>query len=144
MYERNKNQNNEWCSTKVCLTNEWTKFLEKNDIDVNSNIKESILCKNDKEFFREGLSLLGLTLQMRNSIPNTFEDFMISPIKNANGTFFDSRKSEKTLPLNADANGAYNIARKGLWIVNQINNSSKNEKLNLSISNKDWLKLSQE
>ena len=142
--ERNKNQNNEWCSTKVCLTNEWTKFLEKNDIDVNSNIKESILCKNDKEFFREGLSLLGLTLQMRNSIPNTFEDFMISPIKNANGTFFDSRKSEKTLPLNADANGAYNIARKGLWIVNQINNSSKNEKLNLSISNKDWLKLSQE
>ena len=46
----------------------------------------------------------------------------ISPVKNAKGYFYDSRVVDKTLPIDADANGAYNIARKGLMLIEQIKN----------------------
>lgn len=59
---------------------------------------------------------------MRNSNPETGEDRILSPVKDKNGNFYDSSKyDEKSkFPCDADANGAYNIARKGLWIVEQF------------------------
>lgn len=50
-------------------------------------------------------------------------------------------KKNKELPQNADANGAYNIARKGLFIIKRIKETPDDElkKVDLSISNKDWL-----
>lgn len=56
------------------------------------------------------------TLQMRNSIPNTEVDYLISPVKNKNGEFFSTqnRSQEDSLPFDADSNGAYHIALKGL------------------------------
>ena len=52
---------------------------------------------------------------MRNSIPNSSnaeDDYLISPIKAEDGTFFDSREQfslgkDAKLPIDADANGAY-------------------------------------
>ena len=70
-------------------------------------------------------------------------DYLISPVINANGIFYDSRKCGKNLPQNADANGAYNIARKGLWIIEQIKQSNDLTKLKLAIGNKDWLRYAQ-
>ena len=84
-----------------------------------------------------------MTLQMRNSITGTEVDYLISPVMNASGEFYDSRTCEKSLPMNADANGAYNIARKGLWIVEQIKRSDNLSKLKLSISNKECLRYTQ-
>ena len=81
---------------------------------------------------------------MRNSKTGTEEDYILSPVADENGIFFDSRTQKANLPLDADANGAYNIARKGLWIVRQIQKKQENEKLNLAISNKEWLKFAQE
>ena len=52
--------------------------------------------------------------------------------------FFDSRKGEASLPLDADANGAYNIARKGLMVMDQIKSEKKPE-----ISNEVWLNFAQ-
>ena len=43
-----------------------------------------------------------------------------------------------------DANGAYNIARKGLWVLRQIQNSNPNDKLRLTLSNKEWLQFVQD
>ena len=60
---------------------------------------------------------------MSNSVTVTEIDNMISPEANAEGVFYDSRNCKKNLPENADANGAYNIARKGLWIISKINES---------------------
>ena len=54
-----------------------------------------------------------------------------------------ARPPNDTLPLNADANGAYNIARKGLWVINQIKQTDDLKKLKLVISNKEWLHFAQ-
>ena len=70
-------------------------------------------------------------------------DFILSPVK----PFFDSRKAKESLPQDGDANGAYNIARKGICILNQIREaydpkaepkgSSKKPMLKL-VSKQDW------
>ena len=68
---------------------------------------------------------------------------MLSPVAE-NGVFYDSRSCNGNLPIDADANGAYNIARKGLWVLRQIQDSKPGGKLNLALSNKEWLRFVQE
>lgn len=68
---------------------------------------------------------------------------MLSPVADENGEFFDSRKGKKGLPIDADANGAYNIARKGLWVLRTIQESGE-EKPKLAISSKEWLVFAQD
>ncbi|QCX53978.1 hypothetical protein FGE20_09660 [Elizabethkingia sp. JS20170427COW] len=58
---------------------------------------------------------------MRNSISNSEVDYLISPVRNKSGDFYDSRVADDSLPKDADANGAYHIAKKGLWVLEQIN-----------------------
>ena len=65
-------------------------------------------------------------------------------LKTENGVFYDSRSCGSNLPIDADANGAYNIARKGLWVLRQIQNSNPNDKLRLTLSNKEWLQFVQD
>ena len=43
----------------------------------------------------------------------------------------EEEKSKALLPINSDANGAYNIARKGILILEQINTSKDIEKIKL-------------
>jgi len=80
---------------------------------------------------------------MRNSKTGTDIDYMQSPVADANGNFYNSELCDNSLPKNADANGAYNIARKGLWIVRQIKASDDLRNLKLAISNKEWLQFAQ-
>jgi CRISPR-associated protein Cpf1 len=80
---------------------------------------------------------------MRNSVTGTDIDYMVSPVANGCGDFFDSRNAKEGLPINADANGAYNIARKGLWLAHQIKNANDLSKVKLSITNKEWLQFAQ-
>ncbi len=141
--KRDTKQNNIFVSDEFDLTNKFKDWFAKYDIDVNGNLMEQICSQNDATFFKGLLHLLHLTLQMRNSITGTEVDYLISPVMNASGEFYDSRTCEKSLPMNADANGAYNIARKGLWIVEQIKRSDNLSKLKLSISNKEWLRYTQ-
>ena len=110
-------------------------------------IKKQIAAKEDKAFFETLLYWFKMTLQMRNSVTGTDEDYLISPVMNVDGTFYDSRKVDNTLPKDADANGAYHIAKKGLWILEQINKTKTPEelkKIKLAISNKEWLQYVQE
>ena len=118
-------------------------MFAKYQIDVNGNIKEQICNQSDASFYREMLHLLHLTLQMRNSITGTDTDYLISPVQNAQGEFYDSCTCGNNLPKNADANGAYNIARKGLWVVEQIKHADDLTKIKLAISNKEWLRYAQ-
>lgn len=63
---------------------------------------------------------------------------------NAKGEFYDSRTAEKYLPQDADANGAYNIARKGLWVLKQIRNQGNDKEKKLPvINNEKWLQFVQ-
>ena len=91
------------------------------------------------------------TLQMRNSKTNSSkeeDDYLISPVKSEDGTFFDSREELKKgenakLPIDPDANGAYHIALKGLYLLeNDFNRNDKGVIQN--ISNADWFKFVQE
>jgi len=61
-------------------------------------------------------------------------DFILSPVE----PYFDSRNPEKFgkhLPKNGDANGAYNIARKGIIILDKI---SRYKKENGSTDKMKW------
>ena len=131
-------------SRKIWLTEKFIDLFNKYSIEYRSNdLKELILKVNTKEFFEKFMRLLSLTLQMRNSCDE--QDYLISPVKDKNGNFFDSRNYSvnSCLPPDADANGAYNIARKGLWAVEQIKKADDISKVKLSISNAEWLEYAQ-
>ena len=118
---------------------------EENFIDSVHTIQAE---KSNAKFFDTLLRIFNATLQMRNSIPNTEIDYLISPVKSEDGTFFDSREELKKgenakLPIDADANGAYHIALKGLYLLeNDFNRNDKGVIQN--ISNADWFKFVQE
>lgn len=141
--KRNPDKNNEFDSVEFDLTERIKVLFAKYQIDLNGNLKEQICSQTDATFFKELLHLLHLTLQMRNSITGTETDYLISPVMNAKGEFYDSRACGKNLPENADANGAYNIARKGLWVIEQIKHADDLTKIKLAISNKEWMRYAQ-
>lgn len=143
---RNEKKNNEWDSEEIQLADEFKVLFRTYGIDYSYNLMGYILNQSSKEFFSGMLSLLGLTLQLRNSRTETDEDYIISPVAGPDGRFFDSREyssTSSTLPVDADANGAYNIARKGLWAIRQISLADDLMKVNLAISNESWLKFVQ-
>lgn len=142
---RNLNNRNQWDYKEVCLTKEFINLFEKYGIGYNSDeLKKEVLSQRDKGFLEELIGLINLTLQMRNS--NKEQDYIISPVKNSLGTFYDSRKAKDDLPKDGDANGAYNIARKGLICVNKIKDTDldKTPKPKLNITNEEWLKFAQQ
>lgn len=107
--------------------------------------------KEIADFWDRLLYYFKLILQMRNSNARSGEDYIISPVMAADGTFFDSREEikkgeEAKLPVDADANGAYHIALKGLSLISKINLAKDEElkKFDMKISNADWFKFAQE
>lgn len=143
---RDPENNNQFNSKSIVLTQEFKSLFDNSGIDYNLNLKEQILSKEDKSFYKALIGLLSLTLQMRNSVSGNGDiDYLISPVKNSSGEFYDSRNYDSTssLPCDADSNGAYNIARKGLWAVNQIKQAEDATKANISIKNSDWLQYAQ-
>lgn len=140
---RNPQKNNQWDDEKIVLTEEFKQLFGRYGIEIHGNIKEEISAQSDAQFFRELLGLMKLLLQMRNSRTNSEEDYLLSPVEDEKGHFFDSRENIETLPKNADANGAYNIARKGLWAIRKIKETTQDDKVSLAISNKEWLQFAQ-
>lgn len=141
---RNPDKNSQWDNQEIDLTSAIKSHLESYGINLSSNLKDGICSQSDKRFFEGLLYYLKLTLQMRNSITGTNVDYLVSPVSNENGNYFDSRTSGEILPQNADANGAYNIARKGLMLIDQIKQSDDVTGLKFDLSNKNWLKFAQE
>jgi len=143
---RNPAKNSEWDNEEIDLSAEFMKLFARYNIDLN-NIQTEIAAKADSKFFKsegqEGfigfMRLFKLMTQLRNSVTNSDIDYILSPVKNARGEFFDTRKGDKKLPLDADANGAYNIARKGLMLLDRIRISKPDEKIAYGIKNSEWL-----
>jgi len=78
---------------------------------------------------------IDLIQQIRNSgLAECDNDFILSPVRDEKGNHFDSRevKNEK-LPINGDANGAFNIARKGIIMNEHIKRGLK-----LFIRDEEW------
>jgi len=142
---RNPAKNSQWDNREIELTGEFINLFNKYGIEYNNNtnIKDAVTNQTDKAFYERLLYLLKLTLQMRNSITGKDTDYLVSPVVNGRGDFYDSRTADDSLPKNADANGAYNIARKGLWVIEQLRQTEDLKKLKLAISNKEWLHFTQ-
>lgn len=136
---RNSEKLNQWDNKIVDLTQGFKTLFG----DVEGNLKDHILNQNDKAFFKKLLGLFKLTLQMRNSITGTDIDYLVSPVADAKGNFYDSREADSSLPKDADANGAYNIARKGLMLIEKIKTAKDIKKVDLKITNKEWLQFAQ-
>ena len=140
---RNPAKQNQWDNEEVVLTDEFKKVFANADINIKGNLKESICSLTERKNLEPLMQLMKLLLQLRNSMINSEVDYMLSPVSE-NGVFYDSRSCGSNLPIDADANGAYNIARKGLWVLRQIQNSNPNDKLRLTLSNKEWLQFVQD
>ena len=94
-----------------------------------------IMKNGDSKLIHEVFKVIRLSLQMRNSNAESGEDFISSPVENNEGICFDSRLGVETLPKDADANGAYHIALKGLLLLEKI----RHDERKLGISNSEWL-----
>lgn len=136
--------NSQWVSEETVLTERFKQLFSDNAIDIHGDLKGCILQQETAAFFKNLLGLFKLTLQIRNSKTGTETDYMLSPVADANGTFFNSETCDDMLPKNADANGAYNIARKGLYFIRKIKGASDLKGLNLTVTNKEWLHFVQE
>lgn len=152
--ERIKFNPKEKQSFKVDPTEDLKKIFDEKDIEWTSgeNVLDDILSvpseKSNASFFDKLYQSFTSILQMRNSVANSTnpeDDYLISPVKASDGTFYDSRdyKATDKLPCDADANGAYHIALKGLYLLK--NNFNKNDKGFIeNISHADWFKFVQE
>ena len=124
---------------------EIVKNLEKifDGFDQGKSFKGQI--KNGKELNkidkdRTAWESLRFVIDVIQQIRNTGKDekdndFILSPVREASGDFFDSRKIKngEKLPQNGDANGAYNIARKGI-----IMNEHIKKEADLFVRNEEW------
>ena len=143
-------ENNGYKPNEINLTDAFKSVFNTNKIEINTaKLNREIGKINDTAFFKELMRLMKLLLQMRNSKPNSIEkndDYIISPVADENGVFFDSSKVEDNgnLPKDADANGAYNIARKGLYVIHQIKQSEDDKKIDFKDFNPRWLKFIQQ
>jgi hypothetical protein len=112
----------------------------------NTNILNELAIKEfDKDFYKNLLHYLNLILEIRNSISDTKIDYIQCP---ACGFHSDHPSENLRLVTNGDANGAYNIARKGLLILEKIRqfkgDIEKMEWKDLSVGIEEWDKFTQE
>ena len=111
------------------------------------DLKSEITKQEKKSFFYKLTDFLQVTLQLRHINPDSKDereqDFILSPVADESGRFFDSRKANKKEPQDADANGAYHIALKGLMSLKNIKPNKDKFKIQ-SITNKDWFEFIRE
>ncbi len=135
-------------SEEINITNELKGLLDSKQIEYKNGkcIKNELITNEDKSFYVKLFHLLFLSLSMRQSKSGTDIDFILSPVADENGVFFDSRNAGDEMPKDADANGAYHIALKGLLALEKINKADEKDmkKLNLAISNKEWIAFAQQ
>ena len=131
---------NQFVSKEIDLISQFKQLFGK--VDSSTNLKQ-VISQMDGEHCKQLLHLFKLMLQMRNSETGTDIDYLVSPVADKNGNFFDSRTCNDRLPANADANGAFNIARKGLMLVEQIQQAKNIAKVDYDMTNKNWLKFAQ-
>ena len=153
--ERNQEEykeaiNGKWRRNVHVDVNQKLKDLFKQEniqLEKDKCYKEMICDARKKEEFEQSKFLAKLIayfnrlLDMRvfTGDKDNKDDFILSPVE----PFFDSRKlkdiEKPPLPKDSDANGAHNIARKGIMILDRIKNT-KDDKFKKvgSITKTDW------
>ncbi len=144
-------KNGKWKSHEVISVNQKLKDLFEKEglvLEAEKDYKEGICDSDNTEKFHKSKFLAKLTAhfnrlldmrvtdssKMNEGVHNHKSDFILSPVE----PFYDSRNCEddSKLPQDSDANGAYNVARKGVIILNRID-SNPEDKIK-GISKTDW------
>ena len=115
-------------STEKTLSEEFSNLFKEFWID-EKNIVKSMLEKSDVKLFKDFIFYRNLLLQIRNSQEWDDWGYLQCP-----ACEFHSNKWFQWSDFNWDANGAYNIARKGVMILDKINKDEKT----LWITNVEW------
>lgn len=138
---------------QIDVTGVMKEILSKVGITEYDNLYSKIMNvaadKEHADFWKSLQFVFDRTMQLRSSqIDNgedNLEDKIISPVKNAEGVFYESNGNygDTSQPADADTNGAFHIARKGLLLAENVKKTGRgaNGKWNSSvknISNKDW------
>lgn len=127
----------------INVTEAIKKLLKDKGIDYKSHedLREDICTVKDASFYKSMLFYFKLVLQLRYSTGGTTDedDYILSPVKNEFGEFFDSRKTKQDMPKNADANGAYHISLKGLKLINSIGEDGSIPKPQKGQTLNEWL-----
>lgn len=123
------------------------------DFSKEKSLREQILnnehqlhkVSSRKETAWDSLKYVIDTIQHIRNTGKTEADsnFLYSPVRDENGIHFDSRNYHNNdLPADADANGAFNIARKGIimdsHIKQWIKDGKKDKDLDLFVSDEEW------
>lgn len=142
---RNSEKDNRWDTRKVDLTKELKELFTEYQVfsEKDDDLRENMVKVEKADFYKHFLRLLSLILQMKNVDNKTGEDKVCSPVLNHYGEFFESGKDEN-MPLETDANDAYNIARKGLWVIEQFKKADDINHVKTIITNEEWLQYAQE
>lgn len=144
---RNQEKAGIWEVKHIALTETFCELFDRYDVNWRSeDMRDALVCVEEADFYQAFMRLFALTVQMRNSDNKTGEDRIISPVLNADNTFFETDLGREDLPKDADANGAYNIAKKGLMLVKKLKQTDADElrQVKLAVSNKEWLSFAQE
>jgi len=154
---KDKENNYNWKTKEINVTKELKELFDYNEIKYTSaeNIVDQIIRVEDRSFYEKLTELFKRVLQLRNSYTDyeikefkkklgdgfrmSNYDFILSCVKDRKGHFFDSRNAQDHEVKDADANGAYHIALKGLMLIEKIKKSDTNEKLDLKIDRFDFI-----
>lgn len=123
----------------VDLTEEFKSVFSKYNVDCDAASKDAIIYHpNADALCKELFYKFKLLLQMRNSISNTEEDYLISPVAGEHPFC----TNDNTMGIaDADANGAYHIALKGLYLLQ--NDFPMDGEFLKRITTADWLEFVQ-
>jgi len=149
-YHNRRNKAGKWETETINVTAQLKDIFKVYGIgfEHEADIKEAIAAIKDTKFYKKLYWILRVTLSLRHSVTGTDEDFILSPVADEKGVFFDSRNEVVEYPKDADANGAYHIALKGLWNLQQIQqhdwDEEKPKKLNLAMKNEEWFGFAQQ
>lgn len=145
----NVKTNGKWESVPKEPTKELLKLFE-NKIDINGDIRAQITeNKMTSDFYYNLMLIFRNIIQLRSSKSGDSSiDYIQSPFLLEDGTTFNSLELKEKfengkkvmLPIDADANGAYHIALKGLMALNTIKEDGK---IKISNKNSDWFKFVQ-
>ena len=136
-----RDHNNCTVKTVVNLTSAFDDlFTEYGIVKNTTDMRWSILETKAATFYEKFMKLVYLTVSLRVSDSSLGIDKIISPVMNDDGTFFETDINSNEIPKDGDANGSFNIGRKGIILLDKILNSSEEElkDINLTISNEEW------
>jgi len=140
--------NNRGRQEKYDVTGRLKSLFDEKGVEYKNgkDLKPQIARQESADFFKALMRNLSITLSLRHNNGekgDKEQDYILSPVADGKDRFFDSRKAGDDMPKDADANGAYHIAMKGLWCLEQINKADDLKKIKLAISNKEWLQFIQ-